>query len=84
MEISSVIIRALPEKLAAVRAALAVLPGVEVHADAGDGRIVATIEDGEGYTPADVYTELRNIDGVLATSLVYQYNDETLQQESDR
>jgi periplasmic nitrate reductase NapD len=81
MDISSVIVRAVPDRLPEVRAALTKLPGVEVHADTGDGRLIVTIEDGDGYKPADVYSRLREIDGVLAVSLVYHHNDEPLQEE---
>ena len=76
MDISSVILRAHPEKLVGVRHALATLPGVEIHADGNDGRLVLTIEGDPGQTSADVFMRLNGLDGVLCASLVYRYCDD--------
>ena len=84
MNISSVILRAHPEKLGGIRNALAAIPGVEIHADCGDGRLVLTIEDGEGHAPPDVFLKLHELDGTISVSLVYQYCDDGLPQESDK
>ncbi len=84
MNISSVILRARPEKLGGVRSDLAAMPGVEIHADGNDGRLVLTIEDGEGYAPADIFLKLHQLDGVISASLVYQYCDDGLTEESDK
>ena len=84
MDISSVILRARPEKLDGVRKDLSAMPGVEIHADGDDGRLILTIEDGEGYAPPDVFLKLHQLDGVISASLVYQYCDDGLPQESDK
>lgn len=84
MNISSVILRAQPEKLPGVRDGLAAIPGVEIHADGGDGRLVLTLEDGAGYAPPDVFSKLHQLDGVISASLVYQYCDDGLPQEADK
>ncbi len=84
MNISSVILRAWPEQLPGVRNGLTAIPGVEIHADGGDGRLVLTIEDGEGYTLPDVFLKLHQLDGVISASLVYQYCDDGLPQETDK
>ena len=84
MNISSVILRAWPEKLPGVRNDLAAIAGVEIHADEGDGRLVLTIEDGAGDAPADIFQRLNQLDGVISASLVYQYCDDELPQESDK
>ena len=81
MNISSVILRARPEKLAGVRRGIATIAGVEIHADAGDGRIIVTVEDGEHHSAPESIVKLHNIDGVIAASLVYQYCDDGLAQE---
>lgn len=83
MNISGVILRARPEKLPGVRNGLAMIAGVEIHADGDDGRLVLTIEDGEGYAPPDVFLKLHELDGVISASLVYQYCDEGFPQETD-
>ncbi len=84
MNISSVILRAQPEKLGGVRTGLAAISGVEIHADGNDGRLVLTIEDGEGYELPDVFLKLHQLDGVISASLVYQYCDDGLPQETDK
>ena len=81
MNISSVVLHSNPRKRARVRAALAQLPGVEIHADPDDGRFILTIEDTSGSAPESIFVQLQQIDGVLNASLVYQYCDDTNPQE---
>lgn len=75
MNISSVVVRAHPDKVDAVRAALAQIPGVEIHAVTEEARIAATIEDENSGRAADTYVGLHHIPGVLAVTLIYQYDD---------
>lgn len=75
MNISSVVVRAHPDKLAAVQNALAALPGVEIHAVSEEARIAATIEDRDSQRAADTYVGLHQLPGVLAVTLIYQYDD---------
>jgi nitrate reductase NapD len=84
VNISSVILRAWPEKLGGVRNNLATMPGVEIHADGNDGRLVLTIEDGAGDALPDIFLKLNQLDGVMSASLVYQYCDDGLAQETDK
>jgi nitrate reductase NapD len=84
MNISGVILRARPENVGGVRNDLAAIPGVEIQADGGDGRLVLTIEDGEGYAPLDIFLKLNELDGVISASLVYQYCDDGLPQEAKK
>ncbi len=79
-----VIAETLPNALHGVRTGLAAIPGVEIHADGNDGRLVLTIEDGEGYALPDVFLKLHQLDGVISASLVYQYCDDGLAQETDK
>ena len=83
MNISSVVIRTRPEQLATVRRQLAALPGVELHTETPDGRLVVTVEDTDVASAADTYVSLHNIDGVLGASLVYQYSDDGLEPERE-
>ena len=83
MNISSVVLRADPMRRAEVRGRLATMPGVEIHADGDDGRLVLTIEDVDGCAPADIFLKLQKLDGVLSASLVYQYCDDGLPEESN-
>jgi nitrate reductase NapD len=82
MNISSVIVRARPEKLPALRLGMAQIPGVEVHAATADGHLIVTIEDRPGFSTADAFVKLHNLDGVIAASLVYQYCDDGTGQEA--
>lgn len=75
MNISSVVVRAHPDKVAEVRAALLAIPGVEIHAVTDEARIAATLEDRDTQRAADTYVGLHHIPGVLAVTLVYQYDD---------
>lgn len=84
MEISSMILRARPEDFDRVRAQLAAIPGVEVHGESGEGKIVVTVEDGEGYRVEDSITMLHEVDGVMAVALVYEYCDNGLETEEAR
>ncbi|HMV53222.1 MAG TPA: chaperone NapD [Rhodocyclaceae bacterium] len=79
MELSSMILRTRPERIDRVRGQLLAIPGVEVHGDAGDGRLVVTVEDGDGYKLSDSITRLHDVDGVVAISLVYEYSDNGLE-----
>lgn len=84
MNISSVILRARRDKLDGVRRGLAAMPGVEIHADGNDGRLVLTLEDAGSESSAEAFVKLHHMDGVLGASLIYQYSDDGLPQESDK
>ena len=75
MNISSVVVRAHPDKLAEVQASLLAIPGVEIHAVTEEARIAATLEDTSTSRAADTYVSLHNIPGVLTVTLIYQYDD---------
>ena len=77
MNISSVVVRAHPDMLSSVEDALRTIPGVEIHAVTDEARIAATIEDTDTGRAADTYVGLHHIPGVLAVTLIYQYDDST-------
>jgi len=81
MNISSVVIRTRPAEAEAVRAELARLPGVDIHALTGDGRIVITVEDSTTSSAADTFVRLHSVPGVFSVSMVYQYSDEPNSEE---
>lgn len=81
MNISSVIVQTRPERLADVRGALAALPGVEIHAESPEGKLVITLEDDSTRTAADRYVDLNNIPGVLSAAMVYQFSDDISETE---
>ncbi|NJD23876.1 MAG: glutamate synthase [Betaproteobacteria bacterium] len=76
MNISSAIIHIVPERIEVAAAALAALPGVEIHARTPEGKIVVTIEGDGTDTAANRYVELHGIPGVMSVAMVYQYCDD--------
>lgn len=56
-----------------MRDSLAATPGVQVHAETPDGRLVVTVEDAGQGDPADTIIELHRLDGVLSAVMVYHY-----------
>jgi len=77
MNVTGVLVRARPERFPEVMHALAGIPGVEVHAsELANGRIVVTVEDGEGFSVEASLLKLQLVDGISDASLVYQYSDE--------
>lgn len=75
MNICGVLVHANPSKLAAVRAALIGLSGVEIHESAPGGRLVLTVEDTATSTAFDTMTAIHRLDGIVAASLVYHHFD---------
>ncbi len=71
IHVSSVIVGTLPAMTSDVQRALAGLPGVEVHAVAGDGRMIVSIESADDSTTLSHFETIRQLPGVLAASLVY-------------
>lgn len=73
--VCGVFVQARPDKLDAVAAGLASLPGVEVHQRTDDGRLVVTAEDTPETTAGEVMHRFYDVDGVISASLVYHYHD---------
>jgi nitrate reductase NapD len=69
-------VRARPQRCAEVRAKLAEIPGVAIHAAQDDGRMVVTVEDVPGVAAIDALRALQALDGVMDASLIYQYSDD--------
>jgi nitrate reductase NapD len=74
MTVSSVIIQAWPNKLPAIKQALTVFSGVELHAETPDGRLIVTVEDTPEMLAADCYIELTRLNGVLSAAVVYEFS----------
>lgn len=72
LNICGCLVHAAPGAAGRVQAALAAIPGVEVHAEDG-GRIVVTVEDTETATAADRIMEMHQIPGVLTVTLTYHH-----------
>ena len=60
--------------------ALRRIPGVELHgASAGTGKIIVTVEDGEGWSVADSIVAVNMAPKVHGVTLAYEYTDEGLE-----
>ncbi|MGB7500807.1 MAG: chaperone NapD [Azonexus sp.] len=76
MNISSAIVHILPVRLDEACAALAGMPGVEIHACSPLGKVVVTLEDDDTESAANSYVALHGIPGVASVAMVYQYSDD--------
>ncbi len=76
INISGMLVHALPQHADQVRQSLLNLPGVEVHLVKPDGRLVVTVEECPGVCMADSLVHVHNVEGVLSASLVYQHFEE--------
>ena len=73
MDITGLLIHALPASIDAVRARVAALAGVEIHAVTPEGRMVVTIEREGAEDMTRAFDALNAIEGVCATTLVYHH-----------
>lgn len=78
MKIVSLLLSVRPERLHAVREQLSALPGVQVHGEAADSRLVVSIEDAPGLDLMPQVLVAQGLPGVLSTTLTYEYCDDEL------
>jgi nitrate reductase NapD len=74
--IAGVAIHVRPERLEAVRQAIALMSGAEVHGISAEGKMVVTLE---APTPRAIVAQLEllhQMEGVLSAALVYQHGEE--------
>ena len=69
--VSSLVVHGAGERLAAISAAIAALPGAEVHASDGAGKLVVTLETSSEAEISKRIDAIRALQGVFAASLVY-------------
>ncbi|HTN30351.1 MAG TPA: chaperone NapD [Pseudomonas sp.] len=75
MRVVSLVFRVLPEQIPTARTGLEQIPGVQVHAEDFDaGRMIVTVEDGEGYSVADSIIAAHQVPQVLSATLAYEFN----------
>jgi nitrate reductase NapD len=79
MNIFSLVIRAVPDRLDEVRASVLAVPGVELHLE-HEGRLIVTIEDVEGIRSSDLLKQVQDIPYIASATLAYEYCDEALDQ----
>lgn len=80
MNIASLVVRAKPEDFPVVQAFLEQVPGVEMQGSSVEtGRIILTIEDGEGWSVTDSILKVNLGPKVQGVTLAYEYTDEGLE-----
>jgi nitrate reductase NapD len=84
MSISSLVVHVRGEKKDSVQAELNRIDGVEIHGASEDGRLVVTVDQLNDQDAANCFATIRNLDGVLNTSLVYNYFENSHRNVSDR
>ncbi|HRK23616.1 MAG TPA: chaperone NapD [Beijerinckiaceae bacterium] len=65
------VVQTAPGKASSVRENLIGLPGVDVHAEAEDGRLVITILDTDSGMAIDQLAAINRMPGVVSTMLAY-------------
>ncbi len=80
MKIASLVLRALPADFPEIKEALARIPGVEIHGSSEEvGRIVVTVEDGEGWSVTDSILAVNLAPKVQGLTIAYEYTDDGLE-----
>ncbi len=75
VSISSLVVGAHPAHADEVRRHLGALPGVEVHAQADDGRMIVTVESASDDATVHTFESIRQLPGVLSASMVYHQHE---------
>lgn len=84
MQIASLLVKASPAYLEPLQAALRDIPGVEVHGVSAElGRVIVTVEDGEGYAMTDSLLAVNMAPHVQSVTLAYEYTDQGLQDQEE-
>ncbi len=73
MNICGVLVHAQPSEVDRIAAALAGLPGVELHGQADAGRLIVTVEDTAQTSAVDGLTQIHALPGVVSAALVYHH-----------
>lgn len=82
ISISGVLVHARPERLDAVCARLAAMPGLDIHATTPEGRLVVTLDESHDPMKGESLMRLHEIEGVLSASMIYHhYEPDVAEQE---
>ncbi len=76
MNLSAILVVALPGQFDALRSQLAAVPGVDIHyEDRSSNRYVCTIEAPDVHSAADRFTEIRSLPGTADASLLEERDE---------
>ena len=76
MTICSLVIQVKPEFISTAADSLNQMPGVEVHAKDERGKLIVTIDHPLRRYCSQAMTDMTRINGVMSTSLVYEYQED--------
>ena len=71
--VCGVLVHTTPERIDSARRGLLALPGVEIHQEAEDGRLIVTVEDADGVPASLTLSKFPAIEGVVSAALVYHH-----------
>lgn len=75
MHIASLVVHVIPDALCRIERALALYDDMQVHGHHPDGKLVVTLEGATAGDIMDQVSQIRQIEGVLNVSLVYQHTE---------
>ena len=75
IHISSILVHCADRRLAAIASAIGRLGGAEVHASDPNGKLIVTLETQSEAETLDRIVAIRDLEGVMAASLVYHQVD---------
>jgi len=75
LHIASLVVHVRPEALEQVEKALQAMHDMQVHGTHPDGKLVVTLEGPTAANIMDQVADIRQIEGVLNVSLVYQHTE---------
>ena len=83
LHITGLVVHAAPARLPAITAAIAAIPGAQVHASAPNGKIVVTLEASTSADMMSKVSDIQHTQGVFTAGLVYECVDslEAMNQE---
>ena len=73
IHIAGVVVYVQPGQLGSVKSSIQLIPGAEVPADNGEGKLVVTLETESTKRTLDIMDAIRALPGVLDVALVYQH-----------
>ena len=77
MSICSLVVHTRPEKLPFVSKSLGEMVGVEIHAQDESGKLVVLIDHPDRQVCSQTMMDMANVSGVINTSLIYEYFEES-------
>jgi nitrate reductase NapD len=75
LKIVSLVLKFRPCHAAEIARAVARVPGAQVAAESGDGRMIVLLEDGPDYAVSDSILKVHHVPNLMSVTLSYEYSD---------